>query len=157
MSDTKLNYIGPIPKLLSFERSVPAWWRRIPVAFMLVVVLPTFLAALYFLVIATPRYVSEAQFIVRSSTQSAPSAIGVALQGVGISPAQTDAFAVHQYITSRDSLRELSQRFDIAQPFEIDPRHFSLIQLRRQVVDALDFPLVEPTVPGFLCEHRVPA
>ena len=73
MSDTKLNYIGPIPKLLSFERSVPAWWRRIPVAFMLVVVLPTFLAALYFLVIATPRYVSEAQFIVRSSTQSAPS------------------------------------------------------------------------------------
>jgi capsular polysaccharide transport system permease protein len=114
MTDSKLNYIGPIPKVLTFERTLPVWWRRIPIAPLLVIVLPTLLAAIYYLVIATPRYVSETQFIVRSAGQSVPSSLGVALQGVGIAPAQTDAFAVHQYITSRDSLRELSRRYDIA-------------------------------------------
>lgn len=114
MTDNKLNYIGPIPKLLTFERDRPAWWRRIPVAAIFVVVLPTLLAAIYFLMIASPRYVSEARFIVRSAGSSTPSSIGVALQGVGLAPTQTDAFAVHEYISSRDSLTELSRRYDIA-------------------------------------------
>ncbi len=114
MTDNKLNYVGPIPKMLTFEQDRPAWWRRIPVAALIVVVLPTLLAAIYFLMIASPRYVSEAKFVVRTSGQSMPSSIGVALQGVGLAPTATDAFAVHQYISSRDSLRELSQRYDIA-------------------------------------------
>ena len=114
MTDNKLNYIGPIPKLLTFERERPAWWRRIPVAALLVVVLPTLLAAIYFLLIASPRYVSETRFIVRSAERSAPSSLGVALQGVGLAATQTDAFAVHEYVSSRDSLRELSRRYDIA-------------------------------------------
>jgi capsular polysaccharide transport system permease protein len=120
MTETKLNYVGPIPKLLSFERERPAWWRRVPVAGLLVVGLPTALAAIYFLLIASPRYVSEAQFIVRNAGQSAPSSLGVALQGVGIAPTQTDAFAVHQYIESRDALRELSRRYDL--PAILAPR-----------------------------------
>ncbi|MGV3580233.1 chain-length determining protein [Brevundimonas sp.] len=114
MTDNKLNYIGPIPKMLTFEQDRPAWWKRIPVAALLVVALPTLLAAIYFLLIASPRYVSEAQFIVRSANQNAPSTIGAALQGVGLAPTQTDAFAVHKYITSRDSLRELSQRYEMS-------------------------------------------
>lgn len=113
MTDSKLNYIGPMPKMLAFEREAPPWWRRIPIAALLFVGLPTLLAAIYYLLIASPRYVSEAQFVVRSQGQGTPSSIGVALQGVGLAPAQTDAFAVHRYITSRDSLTELSQRFDI--------------------------------------------
>jgi capsular polysaccharide transport system permease protein len=113
MTETKLNYIGPIPKLLTFERDRPAWWRRIPVAALIVIVLPTLLAAIYFLLIASPRYVSETQFIVRQAGQSTPSTIGVALQGIGIAPTQTDAFAVHEYINSRDALRELSRRYDL--------------------------------------------
>ncbi|MBX9708358.1 MAG: chain-length determining protein [Caulobacteraceae bacterium] len=120
MTETKLNYIGPIPKLLSFERERPPWWRRVPIAAVLVVGLPTVLSAIYFLLIASPRYVSEAQFIVRNTGQSAPSTIGVALQGVGIAPTQTDAFAVHEYIESRDALRELSRRYDI--PAILGPR-----------------------------------
>lgn len=113
MTETKLNYIGPIPKLLTFERDRPAWWRRIPVAALIVIVLPTLLASIYFLLIASPRYVSETQFIVRQAGQSTPSTIGVALQGIGIAPTQTDAFAVHEYIKSRDALRELSRRYDL--------------------------------------------
>lgn len=120
MTDAKLNYIGPIPKLLTFEREQAPWWTRIPVAALLVVVLPTVLAAIYYLLIASPRYVSEAQFVVRAAGQTAPSSIGVALQGVGLSPTQTDAFAVHRYITSRDALTELSRRYDL--PAILAPR-----------------------------------
>lgn len=114
MTESKLNYIGPIPKMLAFERARPAWWRRVPIAAVLVVGLPTLLAMIYYLLIASPRYVSEAQFIVRAAGQSTPTSLGVALQGVGIAPTQTDAFVVHEYITSRDGLNELSRRYEIA-------------------------------------------
>ena len=113
MTDNKLNYVGPIPKMLEFEQDRPAWWRRISIPAVLVIGLPTLLAAIYFLLIASPRYVSEAKFIVRTAGQNTPSSLGVALQGVGLSPTTSDAFAVHQYISSRDSLRELSQRYDL--------------------------------------------
>jgi BexC/CtrB/KpsE family polysaccharide export inner-membrane protein len=128
MTDAKLNYVGPIPELLTFRKGRTAWWRRIPVAFLLVVGLPTLLAMIYYLLIASPRFVSEARFIVRSSNQAQPNALGVALQGVGLSPAQTDAFAVHEYVTSRDSLSELQRRFDVrgilapGDPFSRFPR-----------------------------------
>lgn len=114
MAEAQINYLGPIPEALSFREESKPWWRRLPVGFLMVVVLPTLLAAIYFLLIATPRYVSEARFIVRAANQSQPSAIGVALQGVGLSTTQSDAFAVHEYIKSRDALRELGRRFDVA-------------------------------------------
>lgn len=114
MAEAQINYLGPIPEALTFRDERKPWWRRLPVGFLVVVALPTLLAAIYYLVIATPRYVSEARFIVRASTQSQPSVLGAALQGVGLSTTQSDAFAVHEYIKSRDSLRELNGRFDIA-------------------------------------------
>ncbi len=114
MAEAQINYLGPIPEALTFREERKPWWRRLPLGFLMVVVLPTLLAAIYFLLIATPRYVSEARFIVRAANQSQPSAIGVALQGVGLSTTQSDAFAVHEYIKSRDALRELGRRFEVA-------------------------------------------
>lgn len=114
MAEAQINYLGPIPEALTFREERKPWWRRLPVGFLLVVALPTLLAAIYYLLIATPRYVSEARFIVRASSQSQPSALGVALQGVGLSTTQSDAFAVHEYIKSRDALRELGRRYDVA-------------------------------------------
>lgn len=113
MAEAQINYLGPIPEALTFREERKPWWRRLPVGFLMVVALPTLLAAIYYLLIATPRYVSEARFTVRASTQSQPSAIGMALQGVGLSTAPSDAFAVHEYIKSRDALRELGRRYDI--------------------------------------------
>ncbi len=113
MTDAKIDYVGPIPKALTFARR-PKWWSRIPVGFILVVVVPTILAMVYYLMIAAPRYVSEARFLVRAPNQAVPSSLGVALQGVGISSGQTDAFAVHEYVSSRDGLKELMTRVDIA-------------------------------------------
>ena len=114
MAEAQINYLGPIPEALTFRSAPKPWWRRLPIGFLLVVALPTLLAAIYYLIIATPRYVSESRFVVRASSQAAPSAIGAALQGVGLSTTQSDAFVIHEYIESRDSLRELGRRFDIA-------------------------------------------
>lgn len=86
---------------------------RLPWPFLLVVLLPTLLATIYFLLIASPRYVSEARFIVRAPSQAQPTALGLTLQGVGLAPAQTDAFAVHDYVRSRDGLRALMARQDV--------------------------------------------
>ncbi|MBU1347608.1 MAG: chain-length determining protein [Alphaproteobacteria bacterium] len=113
MTEPKLNYIGPLPQALTYQKKTPLW-RRIPAGLLAVVVLPTVLAAVYFLLIASPLYVSEARFIVRAAGQP-PSAFGVALQGVGLSAGQTDAFAVHEYITSADGLRDLQEKFDVSE------------------------------------------
>lgn len=112
MTKSKLTYLGPIsdakPKLAPIK-----WYKRIPPTFMLVVVFPTLLTAIYYLFIASPRYVSEAQFIVRTADQRQPSSLGVALQGVGLSSATTDSFAVHRYIESRDGLRDLQRTMNM--------------------------------------------
>lgn len=113
MTEPKLSYIGPYPEVLTGPSESKAWWHKLPMAFLLVVVLPTVLAAVYFLLIASPMYISEARFIVRSPNQAQPSSIGVALQGVGLSSTQTDAFAVHEYIDSRDGLATVRQRYDV--------------------------------------------
>jgi BexC/CtrB/KpsE family polysaccharide export inner-membrane protein len=116
MSDSKLTFLGPGPdleRLLGTSRAERV--RALPWPFLLVVGLPTLLAAIYFLLIASPRYVSEARFIVRAPNQAQPSSLGVTLQSAGLAPTQTDAFAVHDYIRSRDGLAELNRRFDVAQ------------------------------------------
>ncbi|WP_426041875.1 chain-length determining protein [Brevundimonas sp. TWP2-3-4b1] len=117
MTTPELNYVGPIPKALTFNPERPVWWKRVPWPFIVIVVLPTIVAIVYFLFIASPRYVSEAQFTVRSATRSQPSSLGAALQGVGLSVNSSDAFAVHEYISSRDAMRELQRRNDLIDIF----------------------------------------
>lgn len=87
------------------------------IAFGVVVVLPTLIAAIYFLLIASPRYISESHFIVRRAGDAAPAALGLALSGVGLSPTATDAFMVHEYIRSRSSVDDLSKANDLQNVF----------------------------------------
>ncbi len=117
MSDAKLKYMGPAPKTLARPASATPWWRRIPLAFLVVVVTPTALAAFYYLLLASPRYVSEARFIVRAPAQGQPSSLGVALQGVGLSAGPVDSFAVHEFINSRDGLRQALKLTDVKAMF----------------------------------------
>lgn len=123
MAEQKISFLGPLSEGgESVARKQVSVLRRLPVAFLLAVVAPTVIAAIYYLLIATPRYVSEARFVVRAPSQEQPSSLGVALQGVGIPTSQTDAFAVHEYITSRDALRELQVRVDVAGAYrDADP------------------------------------
>lgn len=114
MADPTIQYIGPGSGLEQpAKRNHASWRQRLPLGFMVVVAAPTLLAAIYFLLIASPRYVSEARFIVRSASTSQPSAIGVALQGVGFSTGMNEAFAVHEYMSSRDGMAALKSEFDL--------------------------------------------
>lgn len=87
------------------------WSKRVPWLFVVVVAIPTLAAALYYLFIAAPLYVSEARFVVRSKEQSQPAALGSLLSSVGVSvsDSQTDAFEVHEYMVSRDAVAALSR------------------------------------------------
>lgn len=112
MTNATIDYVGPTQTDGRTDRK-PKNWHDWPWAFIVIVIVPTLIAALYFFVIASPRYVSEARFVVRSSDRVQASSWGLALQGVGLSAGQTDAFAVHEYVTSRDGLSELQKRFDV--------------------------------------------
>lgn len=122
MIDPKISYVGPLPQLGHAKKA-----RRdysTPIAFGLVVVLPTVIAAIYLFVIATPRYVAEAQFIVRASELKAPSGLGAALEGVGFSSNSADARAVLQYIESPEGFRELQRKVDVRRMYarpSVDP------------------------------------
>ncbi len=125
MTEPKLTYLGPIPKTLSGTRTEKPFWRRLPIAALVVVGVPTLVAMIYYLGIASPRYVSESQFVVRAPNQAAqPSGWGVALQGV-MPAAQNDAFAVHQYVRSRDAMNQLIRQgvpiAEILSPEGVDP------------------------------------
>lgn len=113
MTDPKINYVGPLPRLSAPEGARTPILKKTPLAFLLVVVLPTLIAAVYFLLIASPRYVSETTFVVRAAAQPQVSAIGAALQGVGLSAGSTDAYAVHEYIRSADGVRELMSNVNV--------------------------------------------
>ncbi|WP_124384046.1 hypothetical protein [Ralstonia sp. SET104] len=88
-------------------------WQRLKGVnrlFLGTVVVPTVLATLYFGVVASDVYVSEARFVVRSpQRQSQTSTLGALLQGTSFSRAQDDTYAVIDYIQSRDALAELNR------------------------------------------------
>lgn len=79
---------------------------------------PTLLAGLYFGLIASDRYVAEAAFVVRTAAKPSPaSPLGGLLQMTGIIRSQDDAFAVHEYIVSRDAVKELETRLPLREIF----------------------------------------
>ena len=81
--------------------------------FGLVVILPALLAATYLFAFAADQYVSEARFVVRGPNQQTPNALSSILQTAGVSRADDDTYAVQDFITSRDALRELMQQTDV--------------------------------------------
>ena len=119
MSDSRVTFLGgaalggPAQGEQARAGSGPFFLKPTVIAFGVVVLLPTLLAAIYFLFIASPRYVSEAHFVVQSASKQQPSSLGVALQGVGLSTNSTDSFVVHEYIRSRDALTALQPHLDV--------------------------------------------
>ncbi|MFS0769938.1 chain-length determining protein [Brevundimonas sp. 2P06AA] len=117
MTEPQLTYLGPNSVASNSGGSRADLWRKVPIGFVLVVVVPTLLAMLYYLFFASPRYVAEAKFMVRSSAQEQPSILGAALQGVGISSTSSSVFAVHEYVRSRDAVRELQKTVNLDQAY----------------------------------------
>lgn len=83
----------------------------------LVVLLPTVLAALYYGAIASDRYVSEAQIVVRNaSEQAAAGGLSSFLKTAGIG-GPDDLSIVQAYIRSRDALHALQERLSVREIF----------------------------------------
>lgn len=75
--------------------------------------LPTLLAMLYYFLIASDLYASEARIVVRSPSHMQVSGLAGLLQGSGISRAQDDVYSVHDFILSRDAIAAVGKRVDL--------------------------------------------
>jgi capsular polysaccharide transport system permease protein len=91
----------------------------------LTVVAPTCIAILYYGCVASDVFISESRFLVRSPQHQAQGGIfGQILQGSGLTHSQDDTYSVHDYILSRDALRELDAELGLRKAFtskEVDP------------------------------------
>jgi capsular polysaccharide transport system permease protein len=76
-------------------------------------VLPVLLAAFYFGLVASDRYVSETRFIVRSVERPAAQGAAAYLQSVGITRANDEAFAMQDFVRSRDLMMLVGRKFDL--------------------------------------------
>ena len=78
---------------------------------------PTFVAIVYYSVLASDRYVSEANFIVRGMSSRRATGLDMLFQTFGISRAVDDTNAVQQYMLSRDAVRALESRLPLREMF----------------------------------------
>ncbi|MFY7948225.1 MAG: hypothetical protein ACOVRP_03325 [Gemmatimonas sp.] len=119
-------------------------WLRYPVGiFVITVLLPTLLASAYFGLVASDVYVSESRFVVRSPQRPAQTGLGALLQGTAFSRAQDDTYSVHDFVRSRDALRELDSRLKVRAAYS------------RTDIDALSrFPGIEWWDDSFEALHR---
>lgn len=87
---------------LIFKKFKPSFW--------IIVVIPTVLSILYFGLIASDRYVSVSNFVVRSPQKSTSvSGLSAFLQNVGFSRSTDDSYVVNDYVLSRDAMQSLEQ------------------------------------------------
>jgi capsular polysaccharide transport system permease protein len=76
--------------------------------------LPTILAILYFCLVASDRYVSEAKFVVRTAAKPQGLAgLGTFLQMTGLTRSQDDVFSVQDFMTSRDAIQQLEKKLSV--------------------------------------------
>ena len=89
--------------------------RRSPIlwSFLVVVVLPTVLAGLYYGMIASESYVSEFRATIRSVEPLKGNGMSALLGLTGTSQSTNDANAVVQYLQSRDALEAIDRAVDL--------------------------------------------
>ena len=77
--------------------------------------LPTLVAAIYYGLIASPIYVSQSSFVIKSPGQKTPPTLSLAnlVQTSGLSAGQEQTKEVVQYIRSRNALKDLEAQTDV--------------------------------------------
>jgi capsular polysaccharide transport system permease protein len=94
--------VGVMDALARFLRSMNIW-------FWAIVGVPTLIAAIYFFAIAADMYVTEVKFVVRGPSKPPLSGFS-ALLGNATAIGAEDAFAVNEFLMSRDAVRLLDQK-----------------------------------------------
>lgn len=105
---------GPRSELFSNlpdQKVAKSRWPTGTTSFLLLAVLPTCLAVLYFLFLAAPRYESEASFVLRSPGRSLPAGAQIAtlLQSTGATRSNDDGYIVREFLESRDAVDYLKK------------------------------------------------
>src|ERR1051326_5116077 len=80
--------------------------------FWLMVVIPTLLTSLYYVLVAADQYESQAKFIIQGSNSLNPTPSTNSFLGIGapIDPAANMAFSVIAYMKSHDAVSALQKR-----------------------------------------------
>lgn len=109
---TQMLYL-PATEDVADQREKGAWAWAKGHSFLLLVVLPSLLVALYLFAVASSQYRSEAQFVVRGLEAPAPSVGGVG-QFLGMVPSlaqgQQEAQSIREYLRSHDAVAALQAR-----------------------------------------------
>jgi ABC-2 type transport system permease protein/capsular polysaccharide transport system permease protein len=91
------------------RRSLVGRLKAINPLFAALVLLPTFIASLYFGLFASDVYVSESRFIVRSPSKPNLSPLGVVLGGGSLVGASEESEAVSEFLDSRQGLAAINE------------------------------------------------
>lgn len=81
------------------------------------VIIPTALAVIYFGLIASDIYISESRFVVRSPQRQATTGLGALFTGTAFSRSQDDTYSVHDFVLSRDALKELDDQLAVRKAY----------------------------------------
>lgn len=87
--------------------------KRLDAKFVLIVLIPTLLAVLYYGFFASDVFISESRFVVRSPQRPSSGGLGALLQGTGFARSQDDTYSVHDFMRSRDALKVLEEKLDL--------------------------------------------
>jgi len=94
------------------------WLKRNLVLFLTVLV-PTAAAIVYYGFVASDVFISESRFVVRSPQhQTQGGMFGQLLQGTGLSHSQDDTYLIHDFILSRDALKDLDRHGEMRRAFD---------------------------------------
>jgi capsular polysaccharide transport system permease protein len=85
--------------------------------FLGLVAIPTACAILYYGLIASPRYVSEARFLVTRAGGARPSGLDALLKSLGGSQLVDDTSVVTGYLLSRDAVRSIEKELPLREMF----------------------------------------
>lgn len=85
---------------------------RVSPLFVLTVLIPTVMAALYYGLLASDVYLSESSFVVRSPDKPSAGGFGFLLKSAGFSNSSDEVFAAQDFIRSRDALRAINRTND---------------------------------------------
>ena len=92
------------------------WKRRF---YMLLVVLPTLIAAIYLYIFAAGQYVSEARFMVHGRQEArASSALSQMMGAAGFKQVPEEAMAVRDYLESHDAFAALQERLNLIELYQ---------------------------------------
>ena len=81
------------------------------------VIIPTVLACIYYGLVASDVYISESRFVVRNPQRATQTGLGALLQGTGFSRSQDDTYSVHDFVLSRDALKELDEQLAVRKAY----------------------------------------